>query len=125
MKLPSLFARGCASPLAKLALAATVAATPLAFGSKAIAQDTIRFGAPLPLTSANAAEAHKQQQDDNQWAEEVNKAGGIEVRGKKMTVEIVFTDYPSNTARAVQTAEQLITQDKVHFLFSLFGTDAA
>src|SRR5690606_27320513 len=54
MKLPSLFARGCASPLAKLALAATVAATPLAFGSKAIAQDTIRFGAPLPLTGALA-----------------------------------------------------------------------
>ena len=125
MKLPSLFARGCASPLAKLALAATVAATPLAFGSKAIAQDTIRFGAPLPLTGALAPEALKQQQGYNLWAEEVNKAGGIDVGGKKMKVEIVYTDYQSNTPRAVQAAEQLITQEKVHFLFSPFGSGAA
>jgi branched-chain amino acid transport system substrate-binding protein len=89
------------------------------------AQEVIRFGAPLPLTGALAPEALKQQQGYDLWAEQVNKAGGIKVGGKKMKIEIVYTDYQSNTPRAVQTAEKLITQEKVHFLFSPFGSGAA
>ena len=89
------------------------------------AQDVIRFGAPLPLTGPLAPEALKQQQGYNLWAEQVNKAGGIKVGDKKMKVEIVYADYQSNTPRAVQTAERLITQDKVNFLFSPFGSGAA
>src|SRR5665811_1258257 len=79
------------------------------------AQEVIRFGAPLPLTGGLAPEALKQQQGYDLWAEQVNKAGGIKVGSKKMKVEIVYTDYQSNTPRAVQTAEKLITQEKVHF----------
>ncbi len=89
------------------------------------AQEVIRFGAPLPLTGALAPEALKQQQGYDLWAEQVNKAGGIKVGNKKMKVEIVYTDYQSNTPRAVQAAEKLITQDKVDFLFSPFGSGAA
>lgn len=91
----------------------------------ASAQDTIRFGAPLPQTGPLAPEALKQQQGYDLWAEQVNKAGGIKVGDKKMKVEIVYTDYQSNTPRAVQAAEQLITQQKVNFLFSPFGSGAA
>lgn len=101
------------------AVASTLAATTVH------AQEVIRFGAPLPLTGALAPEALKQQQGYDLWAEQVNKAGGIKVGGKKMKVEIVYTDYQSNTPRAVQTAEKLITQEKVHFLFSPFGSGAA
>lgn len=101
------------------AVVSTLAAT------TAHAQEVIRFGAPLPLTGALAPEALKQQQGYDLWAEQVNKAGGIKVGGKKMKVEIVYTDYQSNTPRAVQTAEKLITQEKVHFLFSPFGSGAA
>lgn len=89
------------------------------------AQDTIRFGAPLPQTGPLAPEALKQQQGYDLWAEQVNKSGGIKVGDKKMKVEIVYTDYQSNTPRAVQAAEQLITQQKVNFLFSPFGSGAA
>ena len=101
------------------AVVSTLAAT------TAHAQEVIRFGAPLPLTGALAPEALKQQQGYDLWADQVNKAGGIKVGGKKMKVEIVYTDYQSNTPRAVQTAEKLITQEKVHFLFSPFGSGAA
>lgn len=125
MTFTSKFARGASSPLSKIILSAVVAATPVAFGSTALAQETIRFGAPLPLTGALAPEALKQQQGYDLWAEQINKAGGIDVGGKKMKVEIVYTDYQSNTPRAVQAAEQLITQEKVHFLFSPFGSGAA
>lgn len=91
----------------------------------AMAQDVIKFGAPLPLTGPLAPEAVKQQQGYDLWAGQANKAGGISVGGKKYKVEIVYTDYQSNTPRAVQATEQMITQDKVNFLFSPFGSGAA
>ena len=92
--------------------------------AKASAEDVIRFGAPLPLTGPLAPEAVKQQQGYDLWAEQANKAGGISVGGKKYKVEIVYTDYQSNTPRAVQTTEQMITQDNVNFLFAPFGSGA-
>ncbi|WP_423457873.1 amino acid ABC transporter substrate-binding protein [Ottowia sp. VDI28] len=97
----------------------------LGSGLDAMAQDVIRFGAPLPLTGALAPEALKQRQGYDLWAEEANRKGGINVGGKKHRVEIVYSDYQSNTPRAVQTAERQITQDKVHFLFGAFGSGAA
>ena len=93
--------------------------------SAAAAQDVIRFGAPLPLTGPLAPEAIKQQQGYDLWAEQANKAGGISVGGKKYKVEIVYADYQSNTPRAVQTTEQMITQNNVNFLFGPFGSGAA
>jgi branched-chain amino acid transport system substrate-binding protein len=91
----------------------------------ASAEDVIRFGAPLPITGPLAPEAIKQQQGYNLWAEEANKAGGISIGGKKYKVEIVYVDYQSNTPRAVQATEQMITQDNVNFMFSPFGSGAA
>ncbi|MGM4916854.1 amino acid ABC transporter substrate-binding protein [Tardiphaga sp. 813_E8_N1_3] len=96
-----------------------------ATSSMASAQDVIRFGAPLPITGPLAPEAVKQQQGYDLWAEQANKAGGIDVGGKKYKVEIVYSDYQSNTPRSVQTTEQMITQDKVNFMFGPFGSGAA
>lgn len=104
-----------------LLAAAGVGAT----SSVASAQDVIRFGAPLPITGPLAPEAVKQQQGYDLWAEQANKAGGINVGGKKYKVEIVYSDYQSNTPRSVQTTEQMITQDKVNFMFGPFGSGAA
>jgi branched-chain amino acid transport system substrate-binding protein len=91
----------------------------------AAADDVIRFGAPLPLTGPLAPEGIKQQQGYDLWAEQANRAGGISVGGKKYKVEIVYADYQSNTPRAVQTTEQMITQDNISFLFGAFGSGAA
>lgn len=93
--------------------------------STASAEDVVRFGAPLPITGALAPEAVKQQQGYDLWAEQANKAGGISVGGKKYKVQIVYTDYQSNTPRAVQATEQMITQDNVNFMFGAFGSGAA
>ncbi|WP_398480220.1 amino acid ABC transporter substrate-binding protein [Tardiphaga sp.] len=103
-----------------LAVAGFAAATTVAS-----AQDVIRFGAPLPITGPLAPEAVKQQQGYDLWAEQANKAGGINVGGKKYKVEIVYSDYQSNTPRSVQTTEQMITQEKVNFMFGPFGSGAA
>jgi|Laugresbdmm110sd_1035091.scaffolds.fasta_scaffold04834_3 branched-chain amino acid transport system substrate-binding protein len=89
------------------------------------AQEVIKFGAPLPITGPLAPEALKQKQGYDLWANQVNLAGGINVAGKKMKVEIVYIDYQSNTPRAVQATERLITQDNVQFVFAPFGSGAA
>ena len=116
----------------KLARFSTLAGTAMvaaicwsASASWAAADDIVRFGAPLPLTGPLAPEGIKQQQGYDLWAEQANKAGGISVGGKKYKVEIVYADYQSNTPRAVQTTEQMITQDNVNFLFGAFGSGAA
>src|SRR5215207_5634525 len=94
------------------------------FGSSTTAQETIRIGAPLPLTGPLSPEGIKQQRGYDLWAETANAKGGVKAGGKTYRVQIVYVDYASNTPRAVQSAERLITEDKVNFLFSPFGSGA-
>lgn len=105
-------------------LALTIALAAVAFAGAAHAQDTIRIGAPLPITGPLSPEATKLQNGMNLWAETANRVGGIKVGAKRMKVEIVPVDYQSNTSRAVQSAEKLITEDKVDYLFSPMGSGA-
>jgi len=86
--------------------------------------DVIKFGAPLPLTGPLSPEGIKQQRGYDLWAATANAKGGIKAGGKSYRVEIVYVDYASNTPRAVQSAERLIAEDKVSFLFAPFGSGA-
>ena len=88
------------------------------------AEDTLVIGAPLPLTGALAPEGAKLRQGYDLWLEQVNAAGGVAAGEKRLKVEIKFYDYQSNTPKAVQLAEKLITDDQVDFLFSPFGSGA-
>ncbi|HEX4327162.1 MAG TPA: amino acid ABC transporter substrate-binding protein, partial [Burkholderiales bacterium] len=92
--------------------------------SLACAQTTIRIGAPLPMTGGLSPEGQRLKQGHDLWADTVNKAGGIQVGKVRLKVEMVYADYQSNTPRAVQLADKLITQDKVDYLFSPFGSGA-
>src|SRR5262245_35013749 len=91
---------------------------------QALAQDVLKVGAPLPLTGPLSPEGIKQKQGYDLWAATANAKGGIKAGGKSYKVEIVYVDYASNTPRAVQSAERLISEDKVNFLFSPFGSGA-
>jgi branched-chain amino acid transport system substrate-binding protein len=102
-----------------------VLALGVAAPSVAASQDMIRVGAPLPLTGPLSPEGVKQKQGYELWAEAANAKGGINAGGKTYKIEIVYVDYASNTPRAVQTAERLISDEKVNFLFSPFGSGAA
>jgi branched-chain amino acid transport system substrate-binding protein len=85
---------------------------------------TLRIGAPLPTTGGLAPEGAKQQRGYELWLAKVTAAGGIQVGGEKLMPEIVYADYQSNTPRAVQLAERLITQDKCSILFGPQGSGA-
>ncbi|UYO92443.1 amino acid ABC transporter substrate-binding protein [Pollutimonas sp. M17] len=103
-----------------VALAAT-----FSLSAPAVAQEVLRIGAPLPLTGALAPEGTKLRQGYDLWLDQVKAQGGIKVGDKRLAVEMRYYDYQSSTPKAVQLAEKLITDDKVDFLFSPFGSGAA
>lgn len=107
--------------LARLAQAAALCLG-LVIGPAAIAQDVVRIGAPLALTGGLADEGKKQEIAYDMWLKRVNAAGGIAVGNRKLRVELIKYDYQSDEKRAQQIAERLITQDKVDFLTSPFGS---
>ncbi|MTV11817.1 MULTISPECIES: amino acid ABC transporter substrate-binding protein [Bradyrhizobium] len=87
--------------------------------------DELRIGAPLPLTGPLAPEGQKQKRGYDLWAKEVAKAGGFQVGNRRVPVRVIYSDYQSSTPRAVQACDQLVTQQRVHALFSPFGSGAA
>ena len=112
----------CLSRMIAVSIAAAGATALLSI--PAAAQDVIKVGAPLPLTGPLAPEGLKQKRGYDLWAEAAAAKGGIRAGGKTYKIEIVYTDYASNTPRAVQAAERMITEDKVNFLFAPFGSGA-
>jgi len=71
-----------------IAAAASMAAFSFA-APPATAADAVKIGAPLALTGSLADEGKKQDVVWNMWLDKVNAAGGINVGGKKMKVELV------------------------------------
>src|SRR5262245_62724347 len=55
------------------------------------------------------------------WVKDVNAAGGIQVGGKKLPVEVVEYDDRSNSDELVKALERLITQDKVDLILPSWG----
>ena len=103
-----------------LILAAGIAAGAISLPAAQAAD--IKIGAPLALTGPLADEAKKQEVVWKMWLAKVNAAGGINVGGTKSKVQLVQYDYQSDGQRAGQLAEKLITDDKVDFLLSPFGS---
>ena len=50
------------------------------------------------------------------WVKDVNDAGGINVGGKKMKIEVIEYDDRSNSEEMIKAVERLATQDKVDFI---------
>ncbi len=104
---------------------ALVTAGAAAAATHADAADLIyKIGAPLPLTGPLSPEGQRMKSGYDLWAKAQNDAGGIKVGSDTYKVEISYTDYQSNTPRAVQSAELMITEGKVDALFAPFGSGA-
>ena len=77
------------------------------------AADPIRIGAPLSLTGSLADEGGKEQQGLDMCITAVNAKGGVKVGSDMRKLEAVKYDYQSETSRAVQIVQRLLTVDKV------------
>ncbi len=108
----------------KLAAVLLVAAG--ANATSALAQDApVRIGYAIARTGPWAAGAQVSQEPNYiMWADQVNAAGGLNVKGKRRKVELIGYDDRSETETVVRTYEKLMTSDKVDLILPPWGTGA-
>lgn len=88
----------------------------IAFSSNAWSlgrKTTIKVGINAPMTGDIPKVGEGSKFAAEMWLEDVEKAGGIEVGGKKYPVEIVVEDNESKAESAVKANTKMITQDDV------------
>jgi branched-chain amino acid transport system substrate-binding protein len=107
-------------------LSTTVFAAALAsalFAGGAQAQDTIKIGWAIAKSGPMGAGAAITTLPNYQvWVKDVNDAGGLNVKGKKMKIEVIEYDDRSNSEEMVKAVERLATQDKVDFILPPWST---
>lgn len=106
-------------PISVLLLSMFVAACG---SSSATASGTLVIGFPASLTGSFATEGKLTYEGYKLWADQVNKNGGIKVGNTSYQVQLKYYDDGSNPTTSAQLTQQLITTDKVNFLFSSYGT---
>lgn len=77
------------------------------------APETIKIGVNAPLTGDIPKVGEGTKFAAEMWQEDVNKAGGLEIGGKKYQVELVIEDNESKAESAVAANTKMITQDEV------------
>jgi branched-chain amino acid transport system substrate-binding protein len=77
-----------------------------------LAADTLKIGAPQPMTGPDAPFGDKFKKAYSMAVEEINAAGGV--NGKM--IEVIIEDHQAKNALAATVAEKLIAQEKVLIL---------
>jgi branched-chain amino acid transport system substrate-binding protein len=97
-----------------------------AMAAPVFAQDApVRIGYAIARTGPWAAGAQVSQEPNYiMWADQVNAAGGLNVKGKRRKIELVGFDDRSETETVVRTYEKLMTSDKVDLILAPWGTGA-
>ncbi|MFC1827075.1 ABC transporter substrate-binding protein [Thermodesulfobacteriota bacterium] len=80
-----------------------------AFGRKTV----VKVGINAPITGDIPKVGEGTKYAAQMWLEDINKAGGIEVGGKKFPVELVIEDNESKAESAVKANTKMITEDEV------------
>jgi branched-chain amino acid transport system substrate-binding protein len=96
----------------------------LGFGACPVlaAAQTIKVGAVVPLTGRYAAGGAQVRAGYEIAVEDVNRAGGVAVGGKKTPLELVLLDDESDATKTVSRLETLAAQGVVAYLGG-FGSD--
>ena len=81
----------------------------LAMSSGVLAQETLKIGAPQPMTGPDAPFGDKFKKAYSMAVEEINAKGGV--NGRK--IEVILEDHQAKNPLAATVAEKLITQEKV------------
>jgi branched-chain amino acid transport system substrate-binding protein len=84
--------------------------------------DKIVIGSTLPLTGSESKTGGRYKQGYQLAVDEINAAGGIDIGGKKVKVELKLLDDTSDQAKAVNLAQRLITSDKVTAFLGTYST---
>ena len=103
------------------ALALAIAAFTPALGA-AQTSDKIRVGMTVSSTGSFALASQSGVRGVELWVDDVNRRGGIEVKGKKYPVELVKLDDRSDKQMVTCVYERLIVDEKVDLVFAPFGS---
>ncbi len=93
-----------------------VLAVTLAFSASAWSRSretVLKVGLNIPITGDIPKVGEGAKFASQMWLEDINKAGGLDVGGKKYKVEVVIEDNESKAESAVKANTKLITQDEV------------
>jgi branched-chain amino acid transport system substrate-binding protein len=94
----------------------------LAVGSgQATAENVIKFGISTPLSGPAAPWGIPHMQATKLIFDEINEQGGIDIGGKKYTLEVIAYDHKYVIAEGVATVNRLINRDEVQFISILGG----
>ena len=85
--------------------------------------ETIKVGVVVPLTGRYAAGGDQVRNGYELAVEDINKAGGVEVQGTKLPLELVILDDESDPTKTVQHMETLYSEDHVVAYLGGFGSD--
>jgi branched-chain amino acid transport system substrate-binding protein len=91
-------------------------------GGSGAPPDTITVGATLPMTGTESKVGARYKQGYDLAFDLANRAGGIDVGGKKVKVQLKLLDDTTDQAKAVNLAQRLISQDKVDFMLGTYST---
>ena len=104
-------------------LAATAASTALPTLAQTAAP--VRVGYAMARTGPWSVGAQTSQEPNYLlWAEQVNAAGGLDVKGTKRPIELISSDDQSNIETCVRTYEKLMGSDKVDLILPPWGSNA-
>jgi branched-chain amino acid transport system substrate-binding protein len=84
--------------------------------------DTIKVGVVVPLTGRYAAGGDQVRNGYELAVEDINNAGGVEVMGTKIPLELLVLDDESDPTKTVQHMETLYSEGVVAYLGG-FGSD--
>lgn len=88
---------------------------------QATAENVIKFGVSTPLSGPAAPWGIPHMQATKLIFDEVNEQGGIDIGGKKYTLEVIAYDHKYVIAEGVATVNRLINRDEVQFISILGG----
>ena len=86
------------------------------------ADDEIRIGAVLPVTGKESKIGGAFKVATEFAVKEANDAGGLEVGGKRLKIDLRLLDDTSDAAKSAQLVEQLIAQQKVQAVLGGYGS---
>jgi branched-chain amino acid transport system substrate-binding protein len=85
--------------------------------------DTIKVGAVIPITGRYAAGGGQVKNGYELAVEDINAAGGVDIGGTKVPLELVVLDDESDPTKTVQHLETLYASDEVVAYLGGFGSD--
>lgn len=104
-------------------MAAGETTTTVAAGPTPPSADKIRIGAARPISGYNAIfeQAHFGPAY-KLWVQDMNAAGGLEVAGKKLPIEMTVYDDQSDLDTSMRLLTKLMEEDKMDFVFAPCST---